>query len=206
MAEQHFSVLVGVWWTKIPWGWLTLILASFFVGQLLADWVNKNSWLRQKIEHHRRIFEIEQMWTPRIIIDEAGYIGAKARLRFVKSVENVTILVQVFALLTNGKPKEQITWVVEKNISLSAGEQRDICLAVVPQKWGQYYSGWGDKPNHYGHVVQGSENLVSIEVESGKWRQNFRLRLDAPSQNSGANGLLNLLSENDNPFDISELH
>jgi hypothetical protein len=47
--------------------------------------------------------------------------------------------------------------------------------------------------------------LVSIEVEAGKRRQIFKLRLDVPSQNSGALGLFTLRSEYDDPFEIKEI-
>jgi hypothetical protein len=205
MAEKYFSDLFGDWWSQIPWGWLTLVSASFVAGNLLADWMNKNSLLRQKYEHWQRIFDVDQIWTPSLVIEDASYIGAKVRLRLAKSVQNAAILVQVFTNLTNGTPNGRLSWVVEKNATLISGEEREICLAVIPRTPGQHYSGWGDGPNHHGHVIHGSENLVSIEVEAGKRRQTFKLRLDVPSQNSGALGLFTLRSEYDDPFEIKEI-
>jgi hypothetical protein len=93
MTEQALITWFGDWWPQIPWGWLTLIALGFCLGQLFADWFNKNSWLRQKYEHSRRFFDVDGC---RVVPDVDGgktHLKVICRIRFVCRVEHADLVI-----------------------------------------------------------------------------------------------------------------
>jgi hypothetical protein len=85
-------------------------------------------------------------------------------------------------------------------VTLNKNDQRDIILAVIPVGPGRHHSGWGGTPDHTKSVIEGSDNIVVVELVTSKQTYSHSIRLDIPNQSGGALGRVNLVDESDDLF------
>jgi hypothetical protein len=171
IVEQWFST--ATWWGKVPWGYISLGFLLFFAGQLLADWRNRNSWLRSSWEHFRRLFDVEKIEYPPSKLDNLQCVLLQITLRFVKDIPNAKLLVHVFEDVKQRKARERFTWQEGPVTSLHRGEERTITFAVIAR--GGIKSGWGNKFNENHPIPPKVHNVVKIEVIGEQKRQTFSI-------------------------------
>jgi hypothetical protein len=191
----------GIWsnppdWLKnAPWSVVTALFVGLVAGQLLADWRNDKSPLREWWRRRRRLFDVIRVFPPGWIMVSV-LSGVSVTLKFVKPVPQATILLH----LIGTAPK---TLVVKRNMQIAIGEEVRVPLLAGPEakvviepaqmRWNPDGEEW---TAHWGY-----EYVVTVEVQANaRLRQMHKVYIRLPQRNA-PNACLVVFHEGRDIFD-----
>lgn len=191
-------------------------MAVWAAGLIVADLTNPNSWLRQTIAWHRRIFDVEAINPIHALIDGVDHLLITVNLGFVKDAPGASLVLDIQSCKTPtlwpGAAPASIVY--ESNRSFVAGEKAKIVIATVPVKLATP----GQPPPmplpgaHYGppeqpsppQFVADSVNILTLVLKSGPRTQRYKLHLRSPMLNSSGFGRVFCMGEDYDAFDSVE--
>lgn len=206
LTEQWASTYFGQWWSTIPWGLFLLFFVVFSSGQLIADWANDNSWLREKWQSYRRIFDIENVVPVHLSDTSKEWLEITAHIRFLKQVRGVTIVVRVHECVNLDHAKNVFVLKALEPQDVEVDQIIHMVLAVVPLKQTSAppgYQVWGDRYRESGDTYKmksllgGSENVVEIEARNGGHIQKSKIYLAPLNDSSRKFGRVFVKTETD---------
>ena len=174
LAEQGLPDLLGDYWGEIPWLFLAIVLAAFFFGQIVSDYCNDSSWLRDKIRAFRSIFTIDFVVINSVVIDEHYNLTIRARIKIIKDTKNLKIVIRAHSDIDIKHSYE--AFILETKDVQSASKDQVIDFKFVnipvstPDGLPLCYQSWGE-PRLSGDATDMKPlygaNVVEINAKSG---------------------------------------
>lgn len=180
-------------WAQIPWGEIMIFAAGLTLGEVIFYALCPQSELRAWLRNRFKTFEVIKVFAAHEAKDGKTWFDVKVRLKFLKSIQNVDILLDI-------DPDHGIrkTLTLQKGGSYVEDEELKIKVAKVPSNY--HEAGvFGDGTNTY-PLINNSKNLVTLDVQykgflGFKRRQKFKLFIEMLSDNSGTCGRFYLTDE-----------
>lgn len=184
-------------WQSIPFGWLLMLCLTFSLGLLVQDAFTPDSWIRAYIADYCRIFTIDSITPAHKSTPAKEWLEVMARIRFLKNLEKARMVIRVYSCV-NVRHASNAFVLVDRQITASTEHVEECVLAILPLKSydGQAigYQHWGSEYRESGDVdgiksfLDGSENIVEIELRSGRRRQREHAFVAALHRNSFEHG------------------
>ena len=203
MLEQYAST--QDFWQKIPFLWLMGIVLAFWIGLIVQDCYNKDSWVRRIIKSFRKLFVIENVISNSKIAESREWVEVRCRVRFIRNKKNVSVVIRAYSCI-NALARRDFILETHKLDQVYKDQQLTFVLAILPIKsynkeplgyqcWGQRYRKSGDIDGMVS-LGDGSQNLVEIEVKSGWKTQTEHIFFAVMHKNSHEHGRVFIVHKN----------
>jgi hypothetical protein len=202
------------WWHSIPFVWLIAMWGAFMLGLIAQDIANHDSWIRGNLRSSQRLMVLERVVPAYRTSLEREWLEITAWIKFVRTVENVHLIVRVDANMNMTHAREQFVLRNESYGRVAADESKQFVVAIVPLKrhdgeplgyqcWGDHFRESGDT-ERMRTLSAGTRNIVEIQARGGFWfrqSEHFLLAVtDAPGTGTSGGVYIDVDGEVRNPI------
>ena len=189
ICEWAVSMQPPDWLTALPWTLVGAISASLWIGQLLADLRNHQSWLRRALRRNFRLFDVIE--SPGRHGNASGF---NVRLMSIRKIRSATIFIRV-----NGYHGGNL--LTKKDIRIAKGEELTIRVLALTHIEGNRYMMW-NPDGMDGQSAQGAwgfQYIAKVEMQSSwsHWNQSLTFYVKIPTIGSHHPGVDVINSEDD---------
>lgn len=166
MLEQQAST--SQFWVGLPWGWLTACFVAFLIGQLVQDFFNPKSWIRENWHDWTNKFEVSMLNVGGQMEPRARLIRAK--IRFTKRIPKGHLYLRAYTCTgKNREPKVYVVDLGELN-NIAPDTEKEIRLAteaIAYPGWTPFHSTIGPPDAEQPiSLVGSSKNVIEIELKT----------------------------------------
>ena len=177
-SEQSF-------WQNIPFEYLIAIMLAFWVGLIVQDLYNKESWLWENRRIINKLFDVVALHVKHIE-ETPERLSVVLLIKYIREIKNGIITITVTAQNIRNPLKPFVIHCEAKvNCPAHSNKRIIICNLRIPRSnqpaihslWGKEVGGIELKEGQK-TIVDGSKNLVVIEVKSKCRIQRFEFIAD----------------------------
>jgi len=156
------------------------------IGGFLSDIANPVSWVREKWNHWRRLFDIKGQYYSHEVRNEREYLHIKVCLTFARNIANADLLLKIYQIQM--LPGHQFTHTIAESINKKKDAQGIYTLAVIPLNESEN-SYWGSPENPTNHsLVYGGRYIACLCIRTHKAFQEHKLYIQIATPKAGSFG------------------
>ncbi|ALO36185.1 hypothetical protein CMT41_16695 [Colwellia sp. MT41] len=147
-GQQWIIDDINTKYIEFPWRYLFLALLIFMLGVAYADLLSKYSKLGSWIRTKRRIFDVDHFVLASSVTEEKPYLKATCALKFIKSIKNVKVSVQITSHVTVEHAKDSFILFQDEIGTAEPNLTKKYVFATFPRQYsksvGAGYPYWGE--------------------------------------------------------------
>lgn len=186
-----------------------MLFVAFWIGLVIQDLYNKDSWLHKYWRDWNRLFDVHTLHSEHVR-DDPERVAVYVLLKFIRKIRGGELVVTVVPSYKGASP-----FVTHKEVQLNSAAFEDrkltICTLRVPRPhklaihslWGETIGGVTLEQGQQSVTPQ-SKNLVSIAVRGGWRRQKFDFMVDFLHADRLNESYVYLQREDDILFDVRD--
>lgn len=182
----------GSFFDSVPFDWLVWCVVAFWIGLVVQDLYNRDSWIRKNVKRARQLFIIQNVNLFSESEDGFEWFEIRVRLKFIRNTGAVRIAFEVEQAVNVPHARTKFSLFSKAAPALDENKEKSFTIAVLPAKAPQGqaigYQCWGDRFRKSGDVdgirslPDGTESFVKITVKSGFFFQEEKIFIALPNQ------------------------
>ena len=187
LMEQHFQQ--SDFWKDLPFGWVSLLFLSFWLGTVVKELRDPKSWIRHNILEFRKVFDVESVSTTHKW-DDADRWGTErvevwCSIKFLKDLDDPSLTLRVTSWLGSQSAtthlifnesmgqikRDQVKRIVLGSLAVTNAtppERRSESIGARHSIWGPVI---GTPTLHEGQVtIASGRSMIDLTIASQSYR------------------------------------